>query len=397
MNYFVSGEKNECCGCGTCALACPRACITMEEDICGIKRPVINKSSCINCKICERVCPMINPNGKKNNSPMAIYAIVLNDEKILYQSTSGGAFSAIAEAYCDADTVVFGACFDENLNVHHDSMTGVNDLSKFRKSKYVKSELGDSFWEVKNALKQGRKVLFSGTPCQIAALKAYIGKNNNLLTVDLICHGTPGRLLFESYVKYLEKKYGKKVKKITMREKKDDCPYTMKVEFENCSKYIYSDEDLWMQAYFKRLTQMESCGTCPYAESKRVGDITIGDFWGINNVDSGWDAKEGVSVVMANTEKGNDIIKYVENVRKKEFSINQVMIGNKNIEKSQPLNNNEQAFKTEATKCFSNAVKKYCPISKKTILKNRIKKMLPENIKIILRKILKKMTFIWRN
>ena len=279
MNYFISSKKNECCGCGTCALVCPKSCIKMEEDICGVRRPVIDKSDCIGCKKCERVCPMINPDEKKNKLPGTAYAIAINDDEILYQSTSGGAFSAIAAAYCDENTIIFGACFDKNLKVRHESVKGTNEISKFRKSKYVKSELGDSFKKVKNALEQGNKVLFSGTPCQISALYAYLGKrSDNILTIDLICHGTPGQALFDSYIKSLEKKYGKKVTNVTMRVKKDDCMYTMKVDFSNKSKYIYSDEDLWMHSYFERMIQMESCGTCPYADSRRVGDITLGIF-----------------------------------------------------------------------------------------------------------------------
>lgn len=390
MNYFESGLVNECCGCGTCMRVCPVSCIEMKADICGNVYPHINESLCIKCKRCEHVCPIANAERLKNESSDSVFALAVKDDEALERSTSGGAFGAIAKAFSDDNTVIFGAYMSEDLTVKHGCVDSIEKIDKFRKSKYVKSELGSSFEIAKQSLNSGKKVLFSGTPCQIAALKSFLGKEyEGLLTIDLVCHGAPNAQLFQSYVNALSKKYRREISSVTMRIKKDDTEYGMKIVCGKKTKILYPDEDMWMTAFFKRLSQMESCGTCPFADTKRVADITLGDFWGIRNIDASWNAGKGVSAVIPNTLKGAEILNKIENATIKEYKIIAILQYNQNLNKAQSLHSARVDFQREAMSDFSVAIKKYAPLSFKSKLKIAGRKIIPLQVRSALRSILK--------
>lgn len=192
-------DKSRCCGCESCRSVCPKKCISMKADKEGFLYPEVDLSQCVDCKLCEKVCPVLHP-ALLDRKPK-VFAGINNDIKIRLQSSSGGIFTLLAEQILHKGGIVFGACFDEHWNVVHSYTDTIEGLEHFRGSKYVQSYVGDSFVQVKKFLDEGREVLFSGTPCQIAGLKNFLRKPyHNLLTVDVVCHGVPSPKVWQSYL-----------------------------------------------------------------------------------------------------------------------------------------------------------------------------------------------------
>ena len=194
-------DKYNCCGCAACVQACPKQCISFEEDEQGFRYPAVDTSLCIDCHLCEKVCPVINQDEPRK--PIATYAAINPDEDIRLKSSSGGIFSMIAQHVIDDGGVVFGAQFDSNFEVEHAYTDATEGIAAFRGSKYLQSRIGNTYSEVRTFLQQGRKVLFTGTPCQIAGLRKFLGKqsdNPNLLTADVVCHGAPSPKVWRSYL-----------------------------------------------------------------------------------------------------------------------------------------------------------------------------------------------------
>lgn len=309
-NFFQNRDKNLCCGCGACEQICPEGAIHMERDEEGFLYPVIDKKKCTNCGMCERVCPIKN-GGYVNKNAFEypkVYAAYHKDERILTKSTSGGAFTAIAQSFCDNNYVIFGASFDEEMVVRHKFITDIKDISKFRGSKYVQSEVGNAFQAAGKFLEEGKKVLFSGTPCQIAGLKEFIGGGHkNLLTVDIVCYGVPSPVIFEKYKQHLINKYKEKIIDINFREKNKRgwvTPYVV-IKFEDGR--IIRDlnvDNPFIISFYKGYSVRPACCSCPFAKVPRVSDITLGDFWGIEEIDPKFYNKKGNSLVLVNTEKG---------------------------------------------------------------------------------------------
>jgi coenzyme F420-reducing hydrogenase beta subunit len=195
-------EKTDCCGCNACVQSCPKDCITMQEDNEGFLYPAIDLETCIDCSLCEKVCPEIHQ--KEVRKPLQVYAAKNRNEEVRLQSSSGGIFTLLAEKIIEEHGVVFGARFDENWAVIHDYTETIEGLASFRGSKYVQSRIGETFSQAKQFLKSGRKVLFSGSPCQIAGLKLFLKKDyENLLTIDFVCHGVPSPKVWRKYIMQL--------------------------------------------------------------------------------------------------------------------------------------------------------------------------------------------------
>ena len=195
-------QNSDCCGCNACTQSCPLKCISLREDREGFLYPEADLERCCNCRLCNKVCPVIN--RRETGNPLSVYAVKNRDEEIRRQSSSGGIFTLLAEKILDENGVVFGARFDENWDVKHDYVETREGLALFRGSKYVQSRIGDSYLQAQQFLKKGRKVLFSGTPCQIAGLKLFLGKEyDNLLAVDFVCHGVPSPLVWRMYLSQL--------------------------------------------------------------------------------------------------------------------------------------------------------------------------------------------------
>lgn len=306
-------NKQDCCGCSACATVCPRKCIKMVVDDEGFTYPKINHICCINCELCKTTCPIIlqkkqNKFYVKNN--IEAYVAYNKSETVRMNSSSGGIFTAIAEFILREDGVIFGAAFDENFMVHHIVVKDVDGLNKLRGSKYTQSNMGDIYSEVKKYLNLDRKVLFSGTACQIAGLKSYLGKEYaNLFTVDVLCHGVPSPKIWKKYLSALEQEYGKNILEINFRNKDSGWKnYSMKIRFANSLVYtsVFS-KDLFMRLFLSNICLRPSCHNCLFKEFPRVSDITIGDCWGIEKHSPEMDDNKGSSIVVVNSNKGKDL------------------------------------------------------------------------------------------
>lgn len=305
-------EKQKCCGCEACVQKCPKGCIQMQADYQGFYYPIVNQSLCIDCGLCEVVCPIIHQ--EKSRKPLEIYGAVNKDEKIRLESSSGGIFTAIAESLINKDGIIWGASFNESHEVIHDCITTEKQLSRLRGSKYVQSRIDLSYKKVEVALKMGEKLLFSGTPCQIAGLRRFLRKDYpNLYTVDFVCHGVPSPGV---WTKYLEQQFGKEasLSDIKFRDKicgwKNSC-FSLKKHLSHEIKPVLHVEqrhtNLYMRAFLHDLILRPSCYDCPARSFKSGSDITLADLWGAWVTLPEYNDDKGCSCVAINTPKGKEL------------------------------------------------------------------------------------------
>lgn len=316
---FKTGiEIKDCAGCYACIQACPKKCFSKAEDENGFFYPKFDPSNCVECKICESVCPASAKNSEKfKNAPLSANAFINASKEDLKRSSSGGAFTAIAKIFCDGNYVIFGAKYDGKSKVWHDCIEDVSQIDVFRKSKYLQSDVGNSYVKARDFLKSGKKVLFTGTPCQIAALKLFLKKDyENLLTLDLSCHGVSNSKLNLNYLHCLEQKYGKKIISYTFREKISNflkkSPQCSFIRFQDGS-VKYENFDLLYRGFISSLFKREGCFACKFIDSNRVSDFTLADFWGIRELDGSLTDKDGCSLLLVNTEKAEKIAKKLKN------------------------------------------------------------------------------------
>lgn len=301
-------DKSKCSGCKACYNVCPLNCINMIIDEEGFWYPKVNEDECSQCGLCEKVCPELNiyTSDKYFDIPQAFAAWNINDG-IRIASSSGGIFTIIAEWIISHEGVVFGAGYDENFNVVHREITTSKDLAQLRGSKYVQSDIGESYKKAKFHLENNKIVLFTGTPCQIAGLHNYLDKDYpNLYTCDLVCHGVPSPEVFGKYKKFVEDKYNSKIQSISFRDKKYGWKtYSLSIKFSNGNEYRKNlKEDPFLLGFLKNYYLRPSCYTCPYSKIPRSADITLGDYWGIGNKYPDLDDNLGVSLLLINSEKG---------------------------------------------------------------------------------------------
>lgn len=356
-------NNRDCCGCSACVQRCPAKCISFIEDVEGFLYPHINQNECIACGICEQVCPVINQ--KQSKEPFAAYAAKSQNEDIRMSSSSGGIFSILAEATIDQGGIVFGARFNNQWQVIHDYVDNKNDLSFFRGSKYVQSTMGSSFSNAEDFLKQGKKVLFSGTPCQIAGLELFLRKEySNLITVDFICHGTPSPKVWRKYIdEVLEKTSAEHKEKlfltnISFRNKqygwKKYC-FTVNMASENGRSYTLretSSENIFLKGFLADLYLRPSCHFCPSKSLKSGSDITIADFWGIEKIYPEFNDDRGVSLIMVNNSELNFIIDN-SNIVYIPVSYKEAIQYNTAIEESAPIHKRKNAFLKEMDQTHS--------------------------------------------
>jgi len=322
--FLDTGKKTECFGCEACYQICPRQAITMKEDIEGFRYPVIDESLCIQCDRCRRTCPhACMPEKHRENK--YVFGGYCNNPKTRYESTSGGAFSAVVEAFCDKEYVIFGA-EAQGLQVFHSYISDKQELGKYRKSKYSQSIIGETYDKAKNFLAEGKKVLFSGTPCQIAGLYAYLYALNfhkivNLLTIEVVCEGVPSPLYVRKMDKAMEDKYVAGIESLDYRYKGSSLLDNSKWDFEIMRIQLMNkkvlNKDRWFNPFWSiwlnHLMSRPSCYECPFAEQGRTGDITLGDLWGVHLYCPELYGKNGgSSLVVGNTEKGIEVIKAAE-------------------------------------------------------------------------------------
>ena len=311
--------SNECTGCGACYNVCPHHSITMVESYEGFLYPHIDSDLCVECGLCQKVCPIITP-PDKSEEKTEVFAAWNKDDGIRTTSSSGGMFYTLASEVISKGGVVFGAVLDGDGNVFHAEAKNLQDLHSMQGSKYVQSDTNVIYREAIKYLKEGKTVLFTGTPCQVAAMKAYaLNKNyENILLVDIVCHGVPSNKLFKDYLDKLERKVGKIDKSSFCFRKLDAWGYAPSVEFAGSGRKILPPEmNVYMSHFLASYTFRESCYACRFATTPRTSDITIADFWGIGK-DTPFteDTSKGCSLVLVNTEKGR---RYFEDIKSELF------------------------------------------------------------------------------
>lgn len=313
METIYNIEKEKCTGCSACFNICPRNAIYMKEDNEGFLYPEIDKELCIQCGKCYKVCPAIN-NSVKHNTPSTSYSISASDG-IRKNSSSGGAFVLIAEEILKMGGYVSGAAYNEKFEVEHIIIDNIEDLPRLQGSKYVQSDLQNIFSQIKNILESNKYVLFSGTPCQVAGLNNFLqNKYEKLYTVDLVCHGVPSPKVFR---KYLQEEIPKdeNIQRINFRDKMNGWDYSnvLKIQTDKNIYVLNYDQSSYYDAFMKNLTERKVCSDCKYSTENRVGDFTIGDFWGINKTCPKLNDGKGLSIVLANSEKAFKLLKKTEN------------------------------------------------------------------------------------
>ncbi|MGN0383495.1 MAG: Coenzyme F420 hydrogenase/dehydrogenase, beta subunit C-terminal domain [Eubacterium sp.] len=304
-------ERPDCCGCTACYNICPVNAINMTPDTEGFLYPAVNMDKCIDCRLCEKVCPIAcrkSDNGSKVEMAMPKgYIVRFYNDDIVRDSTSGGMFTAIAEYCLEKGAVVYGAGYDDNMNVVCQKAVTIEEVSKMRGSKFVQTRLGDTFKEIKKLLESGSKVLFTGTPCQVSGLLAYLGrKPQNLICVDFACRGVPSPMLWENYISMMENKYNSKI--IGAKFKNKTYGYhatTMKIDFDNGKTWYGSGRiDPMMKAFVSELASRPSCGECYFKGIKRQSDITMFDCYEFEAITHEKDDNKGYSSIFINSETG---------------------------------------------------------------------------------------------
>lgn len=377
-------DKKDCMGCHACSNICPQSCISMESDIEGFWYPKVDYDKCIECELCVKVCPIINKTIV-NNEPMA-YACINNDEKVRIESSSGGIFTLIAEQIIDENGIVFGVGFDERLELIHSYVETKEGLDKFRGSKYVQSKIGDTYYQAEEFLKQGRKVLFTGTPCQISGLKSYLGQNyDNLFCVDIVCHGVPSPKVFKKYIDYQESSFGSLTQRIAFRQKAEGWKlYSVSLFFKNDTEYRQNlRKDLYMKAFLKDVCLRPSCYNCEFKTLHRQSDVTLADFWGIQNMLPEMDDNKGTSLIFVNSYSGQSMLNKIKDTALcKEVDINQAVKYNSAAVKSAAYNfKRDQFFANIDGLPFDQLVKKYCSDSMGVVVKRKGKSLIHKILK----------------
>ena len=303
-------DKKDCCGCSSCVQSCPKKCITLRQDGEGFHYPSVDEASCIGCGKCEKACPMLHEEEKRE--PEGTFAAVNPDEAVRLHSSSGGIFSLLSEYVIGRGGVVFGAAFNEKWEVVHGYSETLGGLAAFRGSKYVQSRIGTAYSDAERFLKDGRLVLFSGTPCQIAGLRRYLGKGyGNLLAVDFICHGVPSPGIFNEYLDVKSRKG--KITGVNFRDKAAGWKtYSVTFEYAGADSgrdsCVYN-KDPYMIGFLSNLTLRPSCYDCRFREGRSGSDITLGDFWGINKIRPDLDDDKGLSLVTVRTPQAAEILR----------------------------------------------------------------------------------------
>lgn len=309
-------DKKNCCGCSACYSICPKNCIEMKADREGFLYPKINKDLCINCGLCENVCPIINKVEEKVFEQEG-YLVQNKDEKIREESTAGGAFTAIAKYVLEKKGIVFGVQYDENLNVVHSYVENEIDLKLYRNSKYVQSNIGETFKQAKKFLDENRWVCFSGTPCQIEGLKKYLKKDyNKLITVDVVCHAVPSPLVWKKYLEVQRKKYGNNIKNIIFRDKKyygyNYSQMTIRDNRGGDLGHLGVESDIMLRAFFSDICDRPSCYECAFKKRYRVSDFTIWDCFITGLIAKDFDDDKGTTRVLIHTQKGKNIFEEIK-------------------------------------------------------------------------------------
>lgn len=307
MNMKILEHKEDCCGCSACYNSCPVSAIEMKYNQEGFWYPIINDELCIHCNKCRRACPVLKP--IKKNRDKKVYLAYAKSYAERMTSSSGGVFAVLANAVLVSGGIVCGACFNPDMEVEHIIISNQENLNKLKGTKYVQSDINNVFQQIEVALKKDKKVLFSGTPCQVAGLKTFLGQDyTKLICVDLICHGVPSPKVWKDYMANISP--DKKISYVNFREKNTESKTTQIVYYmnDNTSVTEEKNESLYMKGFIQNLYVRPSCFQCKFKGNNRLSDITIGDFWSAQEFHADIADEYGNSVLIARTERGQELL-----------------------------------------------------------------------------------------
>ena len=388
--------NKECFGCGACVDICPQKAVSMHEDYESFCYPVIDRHKCVDCGLCESVCPLKHIDFQSTNSVRS-YVGTHKTKDIMYESSSGGAFTAIYQVLIKDGFIIYGAKYLDRFKVAHGRAVTEDECKLFRKSKYVQSDTVGIFNLIEQDLINGNKVLFSGVSCQCAALISYLDmkriSKDNLLTINILCHGVPSQAIFDKYIKEEEEKEKSHVCKYSFKNKIPDKDKvnsrTAYVEFANGHKYIRSREnDPFIRGYYSRLFYRPSCATCHFTRSERITDFTIADAWGIQKIKPNYSPIKGVSLILFNTERAKNYFNAIDNIMDLEEVSPSWALASQQIFKmpTEVHENREKFFKLWRKKSFNKTVFE-CTSPH---LKQKLWRLLPQSIRSRILSLLKR-------
>lgn len=387
---MLTVDYEKCTGCGACVQRCPKRCISWTEREFGFRYPQIDKDACVNCGQCEKVCPI--DKALEVSAEQKAYAAVHKDDEVLAKSTSGGAFTAIADAVFAQGGIVYGAAMLDGMQVKHIRTSGKDDFEGLRSSKYLQSDTGTTYQMVEQDLKQGKTVLYSGTPCQIDGLKNFLGKDyENLYTVDIVCHGVGSQAYFDKYMDYARERYGK-IKALRFRSKEYagwSCGGgVVVVDSSDCLKKIpYRDFDNYYYSYFlSGDIYRKSCYSCKYTNTNRVGDFTLGDYWGVEALNLPLQTKNGCSLLLVNNRHAMLLLDEIESLDRVETTVEQAAHCNKQLNAPSKLMDSRQNRIGEYESMSGQQIQKeYLKNHRKTVVKGQLKALMPYKLKLLIR------------
>lgn len=386
---FAINYEN-CTGCGACVQRCPKQCISWTTKEFDFRYPQVDEATCINCGLCEKVCPI----DKELKAPIVqkAYAAVHKDSSVLGKSTSGGAFTALADAIFSQGGVVYGAAMLNGMQVKHIRTENRTALAELRSSKYLQSDTGTTYQMVEQDLKQGKVVLYSGTPCQIDGLKCFLRKEyENLYTADIVCHGVGSQAYFDKYMEFAKERYGK-IKVLRFRSKEYagwSCGGgVVVVGTSNSEKKIqYRDFDNYYYSYFlSGDIYRKCCYSCKYANTKRVGDFSLGDYWGVEALNLPLQTENGCSLLLVNNERAEKLLETIVDLDKVETTIEQAAHCNKQLNEPSRLPESRQKRIEEYESMSGQQIQKvYLKTHRKTVVKGKLKALMPYKLKLLIR------------
>ena len=349
----------ECVLCGSCVDACPTGAIAFQKEYLDFRYPAVDAEKCVSCGLCERVCPMLSAK-EPEQVPRKAYAAKNPDAEVRKASSSGGVFWALAKTVLSQGGYVCGAVFDESFRVHHLVSNEEADVRRMMGSKYAQSDLTGVYKKVKELLRAGEQVLFTGCPCQVAALNRFLGKKyDKLITADFICHGVPSGTMLSAYLQYQEKRYKSRVRTLCFRSKKHGWHRSsVRITFANRAEYCTPiTADAYMNGFLGGIFLKEGCYSCPFKNFRSGSDLTMADFWGAEVEFPELDDNTGLSAVIASTARGDGFLSQC-GIEMKKSNVDQVVKNNRNLVSPTKRNPMRESFYTYAQiNGFSRAIK----------------------------------------